>query len=99
MAEAAVLRDEEAAFLADWRGHVGARAASALVEIGTRMGLDYCGIDCAVLPDGTLLLFECNAAMLVRHTAQPAMFDYKRAPAERIRDALSRLLERRAAAA
>jgi len=98
MAEETALRDEEAAFLADWRGHVGARAAAARVEIGARTALDYCGVDCAVLPDGGLLLFECNAAMLVRHSAQPAMFDYKRAPAERIRAAVSRLLERRAAA-
>jgi tetratricopeptide (TPR) repeat protein len=98
MAEETALRDQEAAFLADWRGHVGARAAAALAEIGARMALDYCGVDCAVLQDGGLLLFECNAAMLVRHAAQPAMFDYKRAPAERIRDAVSRLLERRAAA-
>jgi tetratricopeptide (TPR) repeat protein len=98
MTEQAALRGEEAGFLEDWRSHVGARAAAALAEIGTRMALDYCGIDCAVLPDGDLLLFECNTAMLVRHGAQPAMFDYKQAPAERVRAAVSRLLERRAAA-
>jgi tetratricopeptide (TPR) repeat protein len=96
MAEDAALRAEEAAFLADWRGHLGARAATALERIAAAMALDYAGIDCALLPDGRLLLFECNAAMLVRHVDQPAMFDYKRAPAERIRAAVSRLLARRA---
>lgn len=99
MAEDAALRAEEAAFLADWRGHFGARAATALERIAAAMALDYAGIDCALLPDGRLLLFECNAAMLVRHVDQPAMFDYKRAPAERIRAAVSRLLARRAGAA
>ena len=98
MAEDAHLRDEEAAFLADWRGALGARAAAALDAIGGAIGLDYAGIDCALLPDGRLLLFECNAAMLVRHVDQPPMFDYKRASAERIRSAVSAMLARRASA-
>ncbi|MEJ0067711.1 MAG: tetratricopeptide repeat protein [Pseudomonadota bacterium] len=98
MAADATLRDEEAAFLASWADPIGPSGIAALREIGARIALDYCGIDCAVQPDGRLLLFECNAAMLVRHTGQPAMFDYKRAPAERIRDAVSRMLARRAAA-
>jgi hypothetical protein len=97
MAEDAALREEEAAFLADWRRAVGARATAALEAIGAAMALDYAGIDCAVLADGTLLLFECNAAMLVRHTDTAGLFDYKREPAERIRAAVSRMLARRAA--
>jgi tetratricopeptide (TPR) repeat protein len=98
MAEHPALRAEEARFLADPFGEVGPTAAAALHEIATRVGLDYCGIDCAVLPDGRLLLFECNAAMLVRHADASGLFDYKRAPAEAVRDAVSRMLERRAAA-
>jgi tetratricopeptide (TPR) repeat protein len=99
MAQDAALRDQEAAFLESWETTIGPTATAALRAIGATIGLDYCGIDCAMLPDGRLLLFECNAAMLVRHTDQPAMFDYKRAPAERIRDAVSRMLARRAASA
>jgi glutathione synthase/RimK-type ligase-like ATP-grasp enzyme len=98
MAEDAALRAEEAGFLAAPFAHVGPTAAAALREIATRVGLDYCGVDCAVLPDGRLLLFECNAAMLVRHADGSGLFDYKRAPAEAIRDAVTRMLERRAAA-
>ncbi len=48
-------------------------------------------------PDGRFLVFECNAAMLVRHADRPAMFDYRRAPAECIRAALGDLLQRLAA--
>jgi len=98
MTEDDALRAEEADFVAAPFDHVGPDAAAALREVARRITLDFFGIDCAVLPDGRLLLFECNAAMLVRHSDPLALFDYKRAPSEAIRDAVSRMLERRAAA-
>jgi tetratricopeptide (TPR) repeat protein len=96
MAADAALRAEEAGFLADPRAYLGATAAAALTEIGRRMALGFCGLDGALLPDGRLLVFECNAAMLVRHDDPLAVFDYKRAPAEAIRDAVTAMLMRRA---
>lgn len=56
---------EELRFLADMPGVLGAKAMTALGEIGRRMDLDYCGIDFSLLPDGSVLFFESNATMLV----------------------------------
>jgi hypothetical protein len=60
-------RAEELAYLQDMAGCLGAQALRTLSDIGARMDLDYCGIDFSRLPDGRILLFECNATMLV-HT-------------------------------
>jgi tetratricopeptide (TPR) repeat protein len=86
------LLDEEARFLSDYRTSLGPRIATALAAIVQRVPLDFFGIDGSVDQDGRLLVFECNATMLV-HDADPGpVFDFKRAPAERIRRAVGRLL-------
>jgi tetratricopeptide (TPR) repeat protein len=58
-------RAEELRYLQDMPAALGATAMQALADIGARMDLDYCGIDFSCLPDGRILLFECNATMLV----------------------------------
>jgi tetratricopeptide (TPR) repeat protein len=88
------LLEEEARFLAG--ASLGPTADAALATIAARIKLDFFGIDCSVDQDGRLLVFECNAAMLV-HNADPSpAFAFKRGPAERIRHAVGRLLARRA---
>lgn len=67
MLEAEWKLDEERRYLHDMPAAIGARAMQVLTEIAARMDLDYCGIDFGLLPDGRVLLFECNATMLV-HT-------------------------------
>ncbi len=94
MAANATLRAEEAAFLRDPQTYLGRIAWAALRAIQNRVRLDYFGIDGALDRDGELVLFECNAAMLVRHADRPAMFDYKRKPAELIRAAVGDMLDR-----
>lgn len=86
------MRDEERRFLSapadalpGWDTTVRA--------IGAAVGLDYFGIDCTVLADGTVFVFEADAAMLV-HGFDPD--PDKRAAYERIRTALAALLEARA---
>ena len=54
--------------------------------------MDFFGVGAAIGGDGRLIVFERNASMLVRHTDRPALFDYKRQAAERVRDALTRSL-------
>jgi glutathione synthase/RimK-type ligase-like ATP-grasp enzyme len=56
---------EEQQFLDDWQSTIGAQATAAIQDIGKRLRLDYGGIDFSLLPDGTLLVFEANATMLV----------------------------------
>ena len=97
MADRPDWRAEEARFLADAPAYLGPAAWRALGEVAARVGLDFFGIDGAIGPDGRLVVFECNASMLVRHVDRPAMFEYKRGPAERIRDALGARLQRLAA--
>lgn len=72
MAEHEWMREEERRFLADpvtafprWNTVFG--------EIASAIGLDYCALDCTVLGDGSVLVFECGSAMLVR--SDPRIFD------------------------
>ena len=62
-------------------------------KFATAVGLDYFGIDCTVLDDGTLFVFEADAAMLV-HGFDPD--PVKLAGYQRIRGALDALLTARA---
>jgi tetratricopeptide (TPR) repeat protein len=92
MGEHEWMRDEERRFLQNpEEALVG--WTSTVRAIGRVTGLDYFGIDCTVLADGTLFVFEADAAMLV-HGFDPD--PEKRAAYERIRTALAALLEARA---
>ncbi len=76
MAESAVKRDEEAAFMMDFDAFAQ-RHRAALAAIWQQIGLDYLGIDCAEMPDGRLLIFEVDHAMVV-HAMDPLdRFSYK----------------------
>ena len=83
---------EEARFLEDPEAAIGARAMAAVAAIGERIGLDFCGLDFSVLPDGQVLVFEANAAMLVHPEAPEGPFAHKNPHVERILDAFHRLL-------
>ncbi len=92
--------EEERRFLDDPEAVLGTRAWQALREIGRRLGLDYCGVDFAVLPDGRLLVFEANATMLVHPEEEgDAALRFKNPYVQRIVDAFDRMLERRQAQA
>jgi tetratricopeptide (TPR) repeat protein len=61
---------EELRFLEDPEAAIGAKALAAISAIAGRLDLDYCGVDFSVLPDGSVLVFEANATMLV-HPEEP----------------------------
>jgi tetratricopeptide (TPR) repeat protein len=89
------MKDEEAAFLADWEGVLGAALADTARAIAARLDLDYGGMDCGVTQDGRLVVFEANANMLV-HLDDPAeSFPYKHRHVPRIFDAMADLVRRR----
>jgi len=92
MDEHAWMRDEERRFLSDPEEALGGWNTT-MRAIGAAAGLDYFGIDCTVLADGTVFVFEADGAMLVHAFTAAAE---KRAAVERIRAALAALLERRA---
>lgn len=57
-----MMREEEAIHAAG-AAHFGAERMTTLERIRSAMGLDYFGLDFAVLASGELLLFEANATM------------------------------------
>jgi tetratricopeptide (TPR) repeat protein len=85
------MQREEETFLADYRTIFAGAAGEALQSVAHRLDLDFGGIDCALLRDGRVLLFEANATMLVHTTGA---FAAKRDQAVRIRDAMSRRILR-----
>lgn len=54
------------------------RHGTALRAISDRLGLDYFGLDCAELPDGRLLVFELDVAMIVHDMDSETLFPYKK---------------------
>ena len=99
MAEHRWMRDEEAAFLEDPRSAFDTARFETVAQIGTAVGLEYFGIDCAIDPHGNILVFEADAAMLV-HTSDPAdLYPYKQRFVPRIYRAIERMIDRRKAAA
>jgi hypothetical protein len=78
MAERSDHREEEAAFLADMPGALGARAVAGLERVAALLGLDYGGIDFALRPDGRVLVFEANATMVIVPPDADERWDYRR---------------------
>jgi len=65
---------------------------AAFAALHARLGLDYMGIDCAELPDGRLLLFEADTAMIVHAMDPPDLFAYKAAPMRKLFAAFEAML-------
>jgi hypothetical protein len=92
MAERPDHRAEEAAFLEDMAGVLGARAMARLTAIASRLGLDYAGVDFGLGRDGEVLLFEANATMVVNPPDPDPRWDYRRTPVDRILSAVRTML-------
>jgi hypothetical protein len=95
MAQNPSYREEERRFLEDMPTALGARAMQALQRICTALDLEYAGIDFAVAADGSILLFEANATMVVFPPSADAMWDYRRRAIDTVLEAASRMLLKR----
>jgi hypothetical protein len=82
MTESAEKRAEEAAEMAAFDQGFAQRHQAALTAIHQRLGMEYLGIDCGEMPNGDLLIFEADNAMIVHSMDPEDMFPYK-APAMR----------------
>ena len=60
------------------------------------MGLDYFGIDCGETPEGELLIFEADVAMIVHAMDPPDLFPYKGPQMRKVFDAFRAMLEKAA---
>jgi hypothetical protein len=67
---------------------------AALAAIGAAMGLDYAGVDFALAADGSVLLFEANATMVILLPDSDPMWGYRRPAVSAARDAARRMLLR-----
>ncbi|MBP0466306.1 tetratricopeptide repeat protein [Roseomonas sp. PWR1] len=63
-------------YLANTERHLGAIRLIALGEVADRMGLDFLGVDAALLPDGRLLVFEANPSMRAMFSEARRGFEY-----------------------
>jgi glutathione synthase/RimK-type ligase-like ATP-grasp enzyme len=91
-------REEERRFLDDMPAVLGERVMTALAKIQAALGLDYAGIDFAVAADGSLLLFEANATMLIVPPGSDPVWDYRRRAVADALEAARRLLPQNGAA-
>jgi glutathione synthase/RimK-type ligase-like ATP-grasp enzyme len=91
MADHAAHREEERRFLENMPAALGERAMAALDEIRSDVGLDYFGVDFALAADGSVLLFEANAAMVVIAPPPEPIWDYRRGPVAAILEAAKRM--------
>ncbi|HEY2661311.1 MAG TPA: hypothetical protein VGI79_16440 [Caulobacteraceae bacterium] len=89
-------RDEEARFMANFDEDFATRHQVAFQALHERLGLDYFGIDSGETPDGKLLLFEVDVAMIVHDMDPPDMFPYKKPQMRKVFDAFQAMLRRRA---
>ena len=96
MARSAAYRDEERRFLEDMPRVLGARAMEALRQICSTLDLEYAGIDFALSPHGSVLLFEANATMIVLPPGPEPMWDYRRRAVDDVLQAATRMLLRHA---
>jgi hypothetical protein len=92
-------RAEERQFLEHMPEVIGPRAMAALAHIAETLGLDYAGVDFALGKDGSLLLFEANATMLIHPPAPEPVWDYRRLPTARALEVARRLIVKKAEAA
>lgn len=98
MDESAVKREEEAQVMARFGQQFAQRHAQALRAIDARMAMPYLGIDCAETPDGQLLVFEADNAMIVHAMDAEQMYPYKRPVMQKVFDAFRAMLARAASA-
>ena len=89
-------RAAEADWMAGFDNGFAARHAATLQALADRVGLDYFGIDCAELPDGRLLVFELDVAMIVHDMDSEALFPYKKPAMRKLFDAFVGLCAERA---
>jgi glutathione synthase/RimK-type ligase-like ATP-grasp enzyme len=93
MYEEARKRDEEASFMAHF-DDFAQRHRLALDAICRRTKLDYLCIDCAENPDGQLLVFEIDHAMVVHAMDTEHQFPYKQPHMQKVKNAFRDFLFR-----
>ena len=64
----------------------------AVHAVRERMGLDYFGLDCCLMEDGQVVIFECNATMNFNASFRNPVTQYARSSFPRLLTAMRRLI-------
>ena len=99
MQDNALHREHDEAFLRDMPGVLSDTAMRTLHVIEAELGLDYGGIDFAIDAQGTVVIFETNATMVLPHIADDARWNYRKSAVDRVRLAAIDMIQDRAAEA
>ena len=94
MDESAEKRRQEAECMAHFVDEFAVRHAAALTAVFDRLGLPYLGIDCAETPDGQLLVFEIDNAMIVHAMDSEELYGYKRPAMQKVFAAFRTMLQK-----
>ena len=97
MAEDSAKRAEEQAAMEGFDQGFGRRHGAAFAALRQRLGLGYFAIDCAETPDGSLLIFEADVAMIVHDLDPAGLYPYKKVQMRKVFDAFEALLRGMAA--
>jgi hypothetical protein len=87
MAKSAEKRAVEQAWMENFDTDFAVRHRKSFAALHRHIGLDYFGIDCAELPDGRLLVFELDVAMVVHNMDNAVIFPYKQIAMRKLFDA------------
>ena len=77
MGQSPAKRAVEQAWMENFDTDFAIRHQDSFAALHRHIGLDYFGIDCAELPDGRLLVFELDVAMVVHNMDDPVVYPYK----------------------
>lgn len=89
-------QERERDFLDNFEKRMGLSRLVALGEMADRLGLDFFGVDAALLPDDRLLVFEANPSMRAMYAEAREGFEYLLPNLGRISAAFCDLVLRRA---
>ena len=93
MADNAWMRAEEEHWMASFENAFTLAQQRSLRDMASALDLEYFGVDCAIGPDGRVLVFEADPGVIV-HLNDPAdMYPYKHAYVPRIFEAVERMLD------
>jgi hypothetical protein len=99
MAESVDKRAQEARAMGTFDQDFAQRHRAAFASIWEKLGLDYIGIDCGELPDGRLVIFEIETAMVVHRMDSATLYPYKQPQMNKVFAAFNSMIERATARA
>jgi tetratricopeptide (TPR) repeat protein len=86
---------EEERFLAAFADVFPKTARDAFGLMNQRLGLDFFGVDCGLMADGTLVLFEIDVGVIVHLMDDPVRYAYKHRHVPAIFQAVRTMIESR----